>query len=324
MRTQLVVLLYSWRRGDLRAARRHRGGRGGGPQLRAVVVHALRLPRAAVIAVVIGQHQTLFLGVKGRAAVHPALAVRRVRITIAAARLSRGHWRLADRLDARNKEARRAAFALVAALAHIALIKCLGRIAHAAAWLLGGGRGGEHAVVRVIRLDPLAVGTRAFHCVLDSEALGLSLVRRSAAAARRLRRRGRGGPQQRTIVAIDEVLPRAAVIAIAVRQHQTLALRVIARARLHPSLAVRRIGIAIAAARIDSRYRWLADGVRSRVRMAARTALAFVTRLFLVAHLELARLIRATASGLLRGGRGRRGRRQITVRIVKRLDPLAV
>ena len=128
----------------------HKGGDGGGPQLAAVVLVAVGLQVAGVVAVRVAQQQAVALFIEGRAGLHPAFAVRRLGIVVAAARML-CHRRLArtQRLVPAEHTARRAV-ALALALFEVAFCVALGRVAlvPASGLLDRCGRGRGHWSVR--------------------------------------------------------------------------------------------------------------------------------------------------------------------------------
>merc|ERR1719420_54686 len=294
------------------AARLLGGGRRRGPQLAAVVALAERLEHAARLPIGIGQHQAVLFGVEGRAALLPTLAVRRVRVDVAAARLNRRRVDHAVHLQhaAADKVARTRALALVATLHLVAAVVGAWAVALAAARLLGRGRRrsrgrSQDAVIVVVGEHPLAALALAAGLIQQLHALVLRLVREAAAAARLLRGGGRGGPHHLAVHVLAERLPRAARHTVRVRQLQALALGVERFAAVHPALAVRRLRVAEAAARLDrGRFHHAVDlehAVRDEV--ARARALAHVARLAPVAHVVGARVVALAAAGLL-GGRG--------------------
>merc|ERR1719445_2698722 len=242
------------------AARLDRGGGRGGPQLRAVVGLALLLEHAARLAVLVGQQQAVALIAERGARRHPALTVRRVGVAVAAAGVLGGcHRVLAQRrVVAQHPRARRRAVALALRVLHIAHVLALGAVSLAAARRhrgRGGGRsrGGQLAVRLVLSQHPLAVLALARHLILEPQALGLRLVRVSAAAAWLLRGGGRRGPQLRAVVALAERLEHAARLSVGVGEHRAVLLGVEGRAALLPALAVRRVRVDVAAARLARR-----------------------------------------------------------------------
>merc|ERR1719420_1629 len=298
------------------AARLLGGGRRRGPQLAAVVALAERLKHAARLSIGVGQHQAVLFGVEGRAALLPALAVRRVRVDVAAARLGRRRLHHAVHLEhaAAEEMARARAFAPVATLHLVAAVVGARAIALAAARLLGRRRGGrrgrgQHAVVVVVGDHPLAALALAARLVQQRRALGLRLEREAAAAARLLRGGGRGGPHHLAVHVLAERLERAARHTVRVRQLQALALGEEGLTAVHPALAVRRLRVAVAAARLDRRRVHHAVDLEHAVRneVARARALAHVARLAPVAYVVGAGVVAFAAAGLL-GGRGRRRR----------------
>jgi len=240
------------------ADRLRRGGRGG-PHCLAVLVLAERLKVATRLAIVIRQHQALLLGAELFAALHPALAVRDVGVTVAAAGLRRRirvHVPHAVDFEGApfDEMARRAAVALVLILDAVALVVCHEVGCSAAARRRGGGgsvSGGHLAIARVIRHQKAAAHVLAARLRGGFGATIVRFVAIAVAAARRLSRRlGRGGPQHRAVAILIHRLEHAARHSVAVRQHQTLALSAERDARLLVFLAVRLVGVDVAAARL--------------------------------------------------------------------------
>merc|ERR1719385_46295 len=179
--------------------------------------------------------------------------VRRGRVTVAAARLHRGRGKLrvAHSVHARAELTLAATLALLApdfVAAHFVLFDAL---AVAAALLLRGGprRGGRHlAVLGVVRHQELAAHRLTARAIRRPRALIVGLVAIAAvAAANRLRSRRGGRPHRLAVLVLAERLEIATRLAIFVGQHQTLLLGAEGLAALHPALAVRNVGVAIAA-----------------------------------------------------------------------------
>merc|ERR1719295_1456523 len=128
-----------------------------------------------------------------------------------------------------------------------------------------------------------------------------TFVVRFVAVARRVRRRGRGGPQHRAVAILIHRLEPAARLSVAVRQHQTLALGAEADARLLIFLAVRLVGVDVAAARLlRRRLRKRAVGAVARDPSDARCRLlALFARVARQAHVLALRRVRFAAALLL-------------------------
>merc|ERR1719445_893036 len=315
------------------AARLDRGGGRGGPELRAVVGLTLLLEHAARLSVLVGQQQAVALVAERGARRHPALAVRRVGVAVAAAGvLGRRRRVLAQRrVVAEEPRARRRAVALALRVLHVAHVLPLRAVGLAAAGRhrgRGGGRrrGGQLAVLLIVGHQPLAVLALARRLILEPEALGLRLVRVSAAAAWLLRGGGRRGPQLRAVVALAERLEHAARLSVGVGEHRAVLLGVEGRAALLPALAVRRVRVDVAAARLARRL--VHDAVLGHVaaadEVARARALALFAALHLVAALVGARAVALAAARLLGcGSGGRRGCGQDAVIEVVGQHPLA-
>jgi len=183
-------------------------------------------------------------------------------------------------------------------------------------------RGGNHTVVDVLRHNPLTALVLALILQRRAVALRVRHIAIALTAARFFRRRrGRGGPQQRAVIALVERLPMTIVRVLAVIEQQTVALGEETRARRHPSLRVRRVGIAVAAARLDGRGGRLTDRVRAGIPMTARRALALILRLFAIAHVELFGIVRIAAARRDRRRRRLRGG-HLALRGVLSLEPV--
>jgi len=212
--------------------------------------------------------------------------------------------------------ARRAAVALVLILDAVALVVCHEVGVRAAAGDYGRGRcigRRNNTVLGDPRHNPLAALALAALLIRQSEALGLRLIARALAAARRLSRAlGRGGPHRLAVHVLVHRLECAAFVAVLIFEHQTLALGVIALALIHPPFAVRDVGVAIAAARLERRRRrgfnqalhihYAADDEMARAR-----PLALCPRRARIAHRVRLKRIALTAAHLL-GRRRRLGR----------------
>merc|ERR1719445_22786 len=147
------------------AAGRHRRRLGGGgPHLLAVLVLAERLPVAAIVAIVVGEHQAVALGEEGLARSHPARRVGRVGVAVAAARLGRrlrgAEVALVVERAALDPVARGHAVARLAVQLAVALLIRLERVALAAALglalVLRGGL--ETLVVALVAVAVAAAG----------------------------------------------------------------------------------------------------------------------------------------------------------------------
>merc|ERR1719204_1956423 len=151
-----------------------------------------------------------------------------------------------------------AALALVAAdlvAAHFILLHAL---AVAAARLLRGGRRlsrRELAVARVVCHEEAAAHALAACAVGGAPALVVGLVAVGVAAADLLGGRRRGRPHRLAVLVLAQRLERTALNTVVVLEHQALRLGAERLARLHPALAVRRVGVAVAAARLLRRLR---------------------------------------------------------------------
>jgi len=217
--------------------------------------------------------------------------------------------------------ARRAAVALVLILDAVALVVCHEVGVRAAAGDYGRGRcigRRNNTVLGDPRHNPLAALALAALLIRQSEALGLRLIARALAAARRLSRAlGRGGPHRLAVHVLVHRLECAAFVAVLIFEHQTLALGVIALALIHPPFAVRDVGVAIAAARLERRRRrrfnqalhihYAVDDEMARAR-----PLALCSARARIAHrVRLERV--ALAAAHLLGRRRRLGGRHLTV-----------
>merc|ERR1719204_2949326 len=234
--------------------RRRRGGR---PHRLAVLVLAERLEIAARLAVVVLEHQALRLCAEGLAALHPALAVCDVGVAVAAARLLRRLRRVESAIDLEDAEvdelARRARVALVLVIDGVALGVGGKAVALAAARHRRRGRrvgGGHLAVARVIRDQEAAAHVLAAGAVGGASAFVVGLVAVGVAAADLLGRGGGRRPHRLAVLVLAERLERAARLAVVILQHQALRLEAERLAGLHPALAVRDVGVAVAAARL--------------------------------------------------------------------------
>merc|ERR1719204_2916472 len=231
------------------------GRRRGRPHRLAVLVLAHRLERAALLAVVILEHQTLALGGERLARLHPALAVRDVGVAVAAAWILRRLRRREHAVDVEDAErdegARRAAVALIRVSDGVARVVRRAARAFAAAGRRRGGRrlgGGDHAVVLVVGEEPLAALALTARLIREPEALGLRFVARALAAARRRRGGCRRGPHHREVHVLVHRLERAARYAIRIRQLEAVALGEEADARFLVLFAVRLVRVDVAAA----------------------------------------------------------------------------
>merc|ERR1719471_1123210 len=176
------------------------GRRRGRPHRLAVLVLAERLERAALLAVVVLEHQALRLGGERLAALHPALAVRSVRVAVAAARLLRRLRRLEGAVLLEHAElderARGAVVALVLLRDRVALLGGGHARARAAARHHRRGRRlsrGHLAVARVVGHQEAAAHVLTLVPARGARALRVGLVAIAAVAAAHLLGRGRRG-----------------------------------------------------------------------------------------------------------------------------------
>merc|ERR1719204_1023592 len=311
----------------LAAARLRRGGRRRGPHHRAVHVLVHRLERAARHAVAVRQLQALPLRLERDARVLVLFAVRLVRVDVAAARLL-GRRRLERAVGVRSGDplnARRRSLALGARvasqahfLAHLAVRLAAAHLLRRG-WRLGGG---HDAVARVVGHEEAAAHVLAAVAVQGAESPVVGLVAVVAVAAAHLLRRGRRrGPQHRAVHVLVHRLEHAARHAVLVRLHQTLALREKGNAHRLVALAVRHVGVDVAAARLRRRLRGAVVALAGLQRaalheVAARRALAQLARRPFVAHRVRLRAVALAAAHLL--GRGWRlgGGHDAIVRVV--------
>merc|ERR1719204_2539595 len=293
------------------------GRRGRGrPHRLAVLVLAEWLERAALHTVVVLEHQALRLGAEGLARLHPALAVRRVRVAVAAARLLGRLRRWEHAVLVQNtkcdERARRAAVALVRVGDGIARVIRRAARALAAARRLRRGRrlGGRLlAVARVVGHQELAAHVLAASAVRGAPALVVGFVAVVAVAAANLLGCGRcRGPHRLAILVLTHRLECAALLAVVVLEHQALALGGERLARLHPALAVRDVGVAVAAAWILRRLSRGEHAVNvenaERDERARRAAVALIR-----VRDGVARVVARAARAFAAAGRRRRGRR---------------
>merc|ERR1719153_689080 len=224
----------------------------------------------------------------------------------------RGRHELAVGVGALAELALSAALALVASdlvAAHFVLLHAL--TVAAAQFLRRGRRGGRRhlAVARVVGDQELATHVLAAIAVRGARALVVGLVAVAAVAAAHLFR-GRGGrrPHRLAVLVLAQRLEHAARLAVVVLEHRALRLGAELLALLHPALAVRNVGVAVAAARLLGRHRLREHAVliqnAERDEGARRAAVALARVLD-----GVARVVRRAASAFAASGRHRRGRR---------------
>merc|ERR1719445_2630076 len=220
------------------------------------------------------------------------------------------------------------ALALVAADLVGAHLVGLGRVAVAASGLLGGGGEHERAVGVLSGAEhALAAHVALVRVLVEGGAHFVARGRSSTRAARLDRGGGRGGPELRAVVGLTLLLEHAARLSVLVGQQQAVALVAERGARRHPALAVRRVGVAVAAAgvlgrrrRVLAQRRVVAEEPRAR-----RRAVALALRVLHVAHVLPLRAVSLAATRRHRGrGGGRRRGGQLAVRLVLGQHPLAV
>merc|ERR1719295_606723 len=284
------------------------------------------------LAIVVGQHQTLLLGAEGLAALHRALAIRNVGVAIAASglrrRLSRREHAVLVENAKRDECARRAAVALSRVVDGVARVVRGAARAFAAAWRRGRGRrlgGGDDAVVGVIGNQKAAAHVLAAGAVCGARTFLVCFVAVDVTTANLLGRRGGRWPHCLAILVLAERLKVATWLAIVVGEHQTLVLGSEFLALLHPALAVRNVGVAIAAAGLRRRFGRRehaidVDNTKCNER-ARRAAVALIRIRDLVARLigSAARTF-AAARRHCRGRRLRRG--DIAITVVVRLHEI--
>merc|ERR1719403_414808 len=140
--------------------------------------------------------------------------------------------------------------------------------------------GGDDAVVGVIGNQKAAAHVLAAGAVRGARTFLVGFVAVGVAAADLLSRRGRRGPHRLAILVLAQWLEIAARLAIVVGEHQTLVLGAEFLALLHPALAVRNVGVAVAAAGLGRRLRRrehaLIVDVAKRNECARRTTVALI------------------------------------------------
>merc|ERR1719495_1141919 len=230
-----------------------------------------------------------------------------------------------------DEHARRAPVALVHVLDGIArVVRCAARAFAAARHRRSGRRlgRGHIALLGVLRHHKGAALLLAARTVLvHFAALIVRLVAVAHAAARRLSRRlRRGGPHRLAVLILAERLEHAARHTIAVEQHRALLLGAEFLALIHPALAVRRVGVAVAAARLRWRIRHLPRALIVEVakvdELARRALVALVLVLDGVALLVARQTVALAAARHLRRRR-RLGRGHVAIAVIVRLQKVA-
>merc|ERR1719403_86267 len=186
--------------------------------------------------------------------------------------------------------------------------------------------GGDDAVVGVIGNQKAAAHVLAAGAVRGARTFLVGFVAVGVTAADLLSRRGGRWPHRFAILVLAEWLKVATRLAIVVGEHQTLLLGAEFLALLHPALAVRNVGVAVAAAGLRWRFGRREHAIdidnAKRNECARRAAVALIRIRDLVA-----RFIRSAARAFAAARRHCRGRRlgggDIAIAVVVRLHEMA-